>query len=126
MAKRKTRDPARKAFQLRPQARKYPIATIAYYGPDDRTATKIAVGIVDESQEVIAMERWYGPDVLTNREVKAGIDAFITKHKVSEVAITDGILGCPHEEGIDFPEGEECPHCPFWRGKQGINVRRKI
>jgi hypothetical protein len=22
--------------------------------------------------------------------------------------------GCPHEEGIDYPEGEPCPQCPFW------------
>ncbi|HEY2587148.1 MAG TPA: hypothetical protein VGI81_15480 [Tepidisphaeraceae bacterium] len=28
--------------------------------------------------------------------------------------------GCPHEEGIDFPLGQECPFCPFWHGKQGI------
>ena len=26
--------------------RGYPIATIAYYGPDDKNATKVAVGIV--------------------------------------------------------------------------------
>jgi len=32
--------------------------------------------------------------------------------------VTDGIIGCPHEEGIDFPVGEGCPYCPFWRGKQ--------
>lgn len=39
-----------------------------------------------------------------------------------EVAVTDDALGCPHEEGIDFPEGQECPYCPYWRGKQGIQV----
>jgi hypothetical protein len=33
------------------------------------------------------------------------------------VAISEGILGCPHEEGKDFPEGEDCPFCPFWAGK---------
>jgi hypothetical protein len=125
MAKRKRRNPDKKAFQLRLPS-KYPIATIAYYGPDDRTATKIAVGIVDQSQEVVAMKRWYGPEVVTSREVKVEIDAFINKYKVKEVSITDGVLGCPHEEGIDFPEGEECPFCPFWKGKQGIEVKRKM
>ena len=23
-------------------------------------------------------------------------------------------LGCPHEEGVDYPEGQICPQCPFW------------
>ena len=30
-------------------------------------------------------------------------------------------MGCPHEEGEDFPLGEDCPFCPFWKGKQGSN-----
>jgi len=34
---------------------------------------------------------------------------------------TGGNIGCPHEEGLDFPEGEDCPFCPFWKGKQGSN-----
>jgi hypothetical protein len=25
-----------------------------------------------------------------------------------------GLFGCPHEEGIDYPDGETCPQCPFW------------
>jgi hypothetical protein len=107
--------------QARPEVR-YPIATVAYYGPDDRTVTKIAVGIVeDESAEPI-MERWIGPDVTTNPEVQVQIAGFIQAHGVQQVVTTDSVLGCPHEEGIDFPAGQECPYCPFWRGKQGIQV----
>ena len=34
-----------------------------------------------------------------------------------------GNMGCPHEEGEDFPDGEDCPFCPFWAGKQGSNHR---
>lgn len=37
---------------------------------------------------------------------------------------TDGNIGCPHEEGEDFPSGEDCPFCPFWKGKQG-SARRE-
>jgi hypothetical protein len=36
---------------------------------------------------------------------------------------TDRNRGCPHEEGEDFPHGEDCPFCPFWRGKQGSNQK---
>jgi len=100
----------------------YPIATIAYYGPDDQTVTKIAVGIIESEDAEPIMERWIGPDVMTNPEVQAQIAGFIEAHGVQNVAMTDGVLGCPHEEGIDFPKGQECPHCPFWRGKQGIHV----
>jgi hypothetical protein len=49
----------------------YPIATIAFYGPTDKLATKVA----------------------------------------------DGIIGCPHEEGVDYPEGKYCPQCPYWAGR---------
>jgi hypothetical protein len=100
----------------------YPIATLAYYGPDDQTVTKIAVGIFESEDAEPILERWIGPDVVTNPEVQAQIAGFIEAHGVQEVAVTDGVLGCPHEEGIDFPEGQECPYCPFWRGKQGIQV----
>jgi len=30
--------------------------------------------------------------------------------------MVDRIIGCPHEEGIDYPLGRTCPRCPFWAG----------
>ena len=68
------------------------------------------------------MERWYGADVTTNPEVAAQVAGFIQAHGVQQTMMTDGAIGCAHEEGIDFPEGQECPFCPFWRGKQGIHA----
>jgi len=119
--------PRRRRSQPRgPQPRRevpYPIATVANYGPDDRTITKIAAGIIESEDAEPIIERWYGADVATDPEVQAQIAGFIEAHGVRKVVMTDGVLGCPHEEGIDFPEGEECPYCPFWRGKQGIQVR---
>src|SRR5215469_9933330 len=39
--------------------RGYPIATVALYGPDDRTATKLTVGIVPaEDAEATELRRW--------------------------------------------------------------------
>ena len=43
--------------------------------------------------------------------------SFLRSHGVDSVAMTDRIIGCPHEEGTDYPEGEECPQCPFWKGR---------
>ncbi len=37
-------------------------------------------------------------------------------HGVRSVAMVDRIIGCPHEEGIDY-EGPTCPSCPFWAGR---------
>jgi len=101
----------------------YPIATLACYGPDDKTITKIAVGILESEDAEPIMERWYGTGVATDPEVQAQIAALVKAHGAQRVVMTQGVMGCPHEEGIDFPEGEECPYCPFWRGKQGIHLR---
>jgi hypothetical protein len=103
---------------------KYPVATVAYYGPDDKTVTKIAVGIIEADDAEPIMERWLGPDVMTNAEVQMQVLGFIHAHGVQEVVASDTVIGCPHEEGIDFSEGQECPYCPFWRGKQGIRVKK--
>lgn len=96
----------------------YPVATIAYYGPDDRTPTKIIVGIAAEGDEILALERWTASDVIANLEVMFQIQRFIEQHEAKSVAMIEGVIGCPHEEGIDYPVGEDCPFCPFWRGKQ--------
>ncbi len=42
--------------------------------------------------------------------------AFITEAGAKSVVMTDRIIGCPHEEGIDY-EGATCPACPFWAGR---------
>ncbi len=95
----------------------YPVATVAYYGPDDKVATKVAVGIIPgEDEEPIAMERWVsaGGDLRRDHEVNEKILLFIRSQGAKSVVLADRIIGCPHEEGIDYPEGEKCRQCPFW------------
>ena len=106
---------------LRKKARRgfrgYPIATVAFYGPDDTRASKVAVGIVAEGRtEPATMERWFSEDEDVRRDSVIGgeILRFLSAHGVKSVVITDGIIGCPHEEGIDYPDGQKCPQCPFW------------
>jgi len=107
--------------QLAKRARKgfrgYPIATVAYYGPTDAFATKVAVGIVlEEGEETAFLERWFSKesDIRHNAEINDQIIEFIKEHGTRSVVMADSIVGCPHEEGIDYPEGEACPECPFW------------
>lgn len=98
----------------------YPVGTIAFYGPDNRRATKVAVGIASGAQSgAVELRRWFAEtgDVRTDDTILAEITAFLRQYEVHSVAMTDRIIGCPHEEGIDYPLGESCPVCPFWAGR---------
>ena len=99
--------------------RGYPIATMALYGPDDKKATKLTVGIVPgEDAEVTDLRRWFseGADIRNDASVAEEVLAFIDAAGAKSVVMTDRIIGCPHEEGIDY-EGRICPACPFWAGR---------
>jgi hypothetical protein len=101
----------------------YPIGTVALYGPDDKTTTKIAAGVILRDGAEPLIKRWVATDVTTNPKVQQEMQEFFKQHDVKSVATIEGNMGCPHEEGLDFPEGEDCPFCPFWKGKQGSNRR---
>jgi hypothetical protein len=101
----------------------FPIGTVAMYGPDDKTTTKMAAAVIlHENAEPILM-RWVATDVTTNPKIQQEIKDFFLLHGVKQVAACEGNMGCPHEEGEDFPDGEDCPFCPFWKGKQGSNSK---
>lgn len=98
----------------------YPVATVAFYGPDDRRATKVSVGIVaHEGADAGPLERWFckTADARTDPEIIEAIVRFIEQHGARSVAIIDRIIGCPHEEGTDYREGEKCPRCLFWANR---------
>ena len=110
--------------QLRTRSKRkqsgYPIGTIAFYGPTNRHASKVAVGIIlREGGDVSELERWLGGelDVRLDKRIGQEVTAFLRGHGVRRVAMAEGIIGCPHEEGVDYPDGEECPECEFWKGK---------
>lgn len=102
---------------------KYPIGTIALYGPDDKTTTKIAAAVIVSEDADPVLKRWVGTDVMTSPKVQKELREFFEQHGVQSVGMSEGNMGCPHEEGEDFPVGEDCPFCPFWKGKQGSNRR---
>jgi hypothetical protein len=100
----------------------YPMGTVAMYGPDDKRTTKIAAAVfLQDGAEPILM-RWVATDVTTNPKIQQAMREFFLQHGVKSVAMSEGNMGCPHEEGEDFPDGEDCPFCPFWKGKQGSGV----
>jgi hypothetical protein len=69
----------------------------------------------------VIIKRWVATAVTTNPKIQRQIKEFFEKHGVRSFAKSHGNMCCPHEEGADFPEGEGCPFCPFWAGKQGSN-----
>jgi hypothetical protein len=97
----------------------YPLGIIAFYGRNDLIANKAVIGIV--------MEAGSGPEhirkwIFENGDLRKDVPTikelfrYIESHNVVSVALAPGIYYCPHEPGVDFPEGESCPHCPFWSG----------
>ncbi len=100
--------------------RGYPVATVAFYGQDDKRATKVSVGIIIAEGEVAeVVERWFSEtsDVRTDPKITEAIVRFIEMHDTKSVAVVDRIIGCPHEEGIDYPDGEKCAQCAFWANR---------
>ena len=96
--------------------RGYPISTIACYGPDDRTATKLVASIVEhDGAEPSEMQKWYVEhgDVRNTLEIIEEVVGFLEEHGSRTVVMLDRIICCPHEEDTDY-EGQICPHCSFW------------
>lgn len=98
----------------------YPLGTVAFYGPDNQRASKVAVGIVHgKDVPVRELERWLSEvgDVRDDEVIGEQVLAFLHRHEVRTVVFGPGILGCPHEEGVDYPDGGTCPKCPYWAGR---------
>ncbi len=94
------------------------VATIAAYGPDTALATKLVVAVLERTRraEPLAMRTWTTQlvDVRHDSTIAAEVAAFLEEHGVTESLTSDRMMGCPHEEGIDYPMGRSCPRCPFW------------
>ncbi len=106
--------------------RGYPVGTLAFYGPDNRFASKLAASVIlGEDEDPAVLERWYSDleDVRESAVIGGEVLAFFERHGVKSVAMTDRILGCPHEEGIDY-DGPTCPRCPFWAGRDRFTHER--
>lgn len=96
-----------------------PLLTAALYGPDDGRATKLVLSFIPSgAQEPTALERWVSQDVLADAKVLEEARGFLAAHPAAGITVTGGTIGCPHEEGDDFPTATDCPLCPFWTGKQ--------
>ena len=92
----------------------YPLATITYRGPSPDQASKIIVGIITAQDQAPIIRDWSGEGIAEDVESAREIALFIKENDVARVLTSEWVLSCPHEEGIDYPEGEQCPFCPDW------------
>jgi len=113
-----TLSPDEPAVQIQ-EPPEYPTGIVAFYGPDDKTTTKIVAGVVLAADAEPILKRWPVVDFDADLKLHREMQDFFRDHGVKSVAIDSGNTGCPHEEGKDFPAGGDCPFCPWWKGKQG-------
>ena len=64
------------------------------------------------------MRKWYSEhsDVRDDLEIIEQAISFLEQFDARTVLMLDRIIGCPHEEDIDYP-GPVCPECPFWANR---------
>ena len=110
--------------------RGWPLATVhRSTARDDTKATKLTIGIVlGEDTEATDLRRWLSkdPDRHPRRYPGDGkVLAFMTEAGTKSVVMADRIIGCPHEEDIDY-EGATCPACPFWAGRDRWTGKRPV
>ena len=73
-----------------------------------------------DTNGVKRLERWSssdGSDLRDTDDTMLRIDTLVKEWGAKSVVMPSAIIGCPHEEGIDYPEGESCPECPFWENR---------
>jgi hypothetical protein len=111
---------SRHSGRARQHRSEYPLATVASYGPDASRATKLVVSIVERpgARDDAPMRTWTSEtsDVRHDPAIAREVVDFIAKHGARRTVTADRIIGCPHQEGIDYPLGRTCPRCPFWLG----------
>jgi hypothetical protein len=94
----------------------WPVGTLIFYGPDDRHASKVVASIFAYDGADPLLQKWFEDrvDVRVDNRIGDAVKRFFRIHAPRRIAVMDGIFGCPHEEGIDYPDGGVCPECPFW------------
>ena len=79
--------------------RGWPVATVALYGPDDSTATKLTVGIMPaEDAEASDLRRWFSKDQTDIRHDIRVTEVFIRSRLNQRQALTlsdDGWIALP-------------------------------
>lgn len=96
----------------------HPLASLAFYGPTNRLATKLVLGITYSEGSDPELFKWFNEavDIRSNAKILDEVTKLLAAHKIKSVIVREKLLGCPHEEGIDYSE-EWCPQCTYWQNR---------
>src|SRR3979411_2760873 len=79
----------------RPGFHGYPVATVAFYGPTDKLATKVAVSVIlTENSQPNFLQRWFSDDqsdVRNDPAIGEQVLAFLKAPAPRSTVVTDGI-----------------------------------
>jgi len=97
----------------------HPLATLAFYGPDNKRASKAVLGIFLQEGDDEIIHRYFEDekDVRFSVKTQEDILARMREHGVRTLVMREAIFGCPHEEGKDYPEGQSCLQCSYWKDR---------
>lgn len=97
----------------------FPVATVAFYGPHNLRASKVVCAIIkSDGAEPDPIKKWFtNVDARRAENVLGEVLSFVKENLAQSVVMVDQIIGCPHEEGIDYPEGASCPDCLYWKNR---------
>ena len=103
-----------------------PRATLAFYGPDNKRASKAVLGIFlhDDSEAIIHRYFSDDADARYKKDIQESVLARLREHEVRSLIMMEDIFGCPHEEGIDYPKVSRVHNAPF--GKEEIVLLRAV
>lgn len=78
-------------------------------------AKKVVAGIGRRGR-VSEFENWFcdAGDVRDDDGIMQAEVDWLAAYGVATIAARPGVYGCPHEAGIDHPDGGVCPACPDW------------
>lgn len=94
----------------------WPAGTLIFYGPDNRHASRVIATALASRDALPVMQKWYESelDVRLDGRIGREVERFFRENPVQRIVMRNGVYGCPHDEGVDYPRGGVCPRCPFW------------
>jgi len=78
----------------------------------------VVIGYVAEEGDEPKLQKFMiDSDVREDVTIQTTLLKVVGRIEAKTVSLSDGVVGCPHEAGVDFPEGEVCPVCEYWQGR---------
>ena len=102
---------------IEPLQHEYPLGVLVAFGPDAERATKYMATLIPSPDAApTRVGRWCidGEDIRDDANIAEEVEKFFVEGAAAGRFVPEGIKGCPHDEGIDFPLGGVCRECKYW------------